>query len=79
MKKLPDEKLREIHENFEYFDKDNKGYIDFEEFSEMLGVISPQSTMQQAAEGFSIIDKNSDGYVDLEEFVAWWQTAWWEF
>lgn len=79
MKTLPEEKLREIRKNFEYFDHGKKGYINFEEFSELLQVISPESTTRQAAEGFSMIDTNSDGHVDLDEFVEWWQTTWWEF
>lgn len=79
MKPLPEEKLREIRENFEYFDRRKKGYINFEEFSDLLQVISPESTTRQAAEGFSMIDTNSDGHVDLDEFIQWWQTTWWEF
>ena len=79
MTTLPKEKLEEIRENFEYFDRNNKGYINFEEFSELLAVISPQSTTRQAAEGFSMIDTNSDGHVDLDEFVEWWQTTWYEY
>lgn len=79
MRQLPETKAREIRENFDYFDVDNNGLIDFDEFAALLKVISPRSTVKQAAEGFSIIDTNSDGYVDLDEFMAWWQTTWWEF
>ncbi|MDH3587789.1 MAG: EF-hand domain-containing protein [Gammaproteobacteria bacterium] len=79
MTKLPDLKAREIRESFEYFDRDQNGYIDFDEFTELLKVISPESTVQQAAEGFSIIDTNADGHVDLEEFIEWWRTTWWEY
>ncbi len=79
MNNLPDNKVREIRESFEYFDRDQNGFIDFDEFTELLKVISPESTVQQAAEGFSIIDTNSDGHVDLEEFITWWKTTWWEF
>ena len=79
MASLPDQKAREIRESFEYFDRDQNGYIDFNEFTELLKVISPESTVQQAAEGFSIIDTNSDGHVDLEEFIEWWKTTWWEY
>ncbi|MBT8143762.1 MAG: EF-hand domain-containing protein [Gammaproteobacteria bacterium] len=74
-----DDKLKEIRENFEYFDKRGKGYINFDEFSELLAVISPESTTKERAEGFSMIDTNSDGHVDFEEFITWWKTAWYEF
>jgi Ca2+-binding EF-hand superfamily protein len=79
MKELPDQKAREVRESFEYFDRDHNGFIDFDEFSELLRVISPESTVQQSAEGFSIIDTDSDGYIGLEEFIAWWRTTWWEY
>lgn len=79
MKELSDEKARDVRESFEYFDRDRNGFIDFDEFSELLRVISPESTVQQAAEGFSIIDTDSDGHIGLEEFIAWWRTTWWEY
>ncbi|MDH3646540.1 MAG: EF-hand domain-containing protein [Gammaproteobacteria bacterium] len=79
MDSLPAQKTKEIGESFEYFDRDRNGFIDFDEFTELLRVISPESTVQQAAEGFSIIDTDSDGHIGLEEFITWWKTTWWEF
>ena len=79
MKELSEQKAREVRESFEYFDRDRNGFIDFDEFTELLRVISPESTVQQAAEGFSIIDTDSDGHIGLEEFIAWWRTTWWEY
>ncbi|MEM7283246.1 MAG: EF-hand domain-containing protein [Pseudomonadota bacterium] len=79
MTSLSSESIEQIKENFEYFDRDKNGQIDFDEFHELLKTISPQSTIEQAEKGFGIIDENGDGRIDFEEFLAWWKTTWWEF
>jgi Ca2+-binding EF-hand superfamily protein len=79
MDKALDEKLEEIRSNFEFFDRDNNGLIDFDEFRAVLKTVNPEITISQAAEGFSITDTNSDGYVDLDEFITWWRGNWWEY
>ena len=79
MTTLSSETIEQIKDNFEYFDRDENGQIDSDEFLELLKTISPQSTPEQALKGFSIIDENGDGQVDFTEFLAWWQTTWWEF
>lgn len=74
-----EEKLAEIRSNFEFFDRDKNGLIDFEEFRGVLKVVNPEASVNQAAEGFSMTDTNSDGYVDLDEFITWWRGTWWEY
>ncbi len=76
---LSAEKLKDIKDNFSFFDRDNNGEIDQDEFTELLKVISPNSKPEQAKEGFSIVDENNDGHIDFEEFIQWWQTCWWEY
>jgi Ca2+-binding EF-hand superfamily protein len=79
MDKALDEKLEEIRGNFDFFDRDNNGLIDFDEFRAVLKTVNPEATISQAAEGFSMTDTNSDGYVDLDEFITWWRATWWEY
>lgn len=79
MNELSADARAEARKNFAFFDSDNNGYIDFEEFSEVLNVISSNVSTQQAAEGFSMVDTDSDGQVSFDEFITWWQTAWYEF
>ncbi len=76
---VSDAKLEEIKNNFEFFDKDKNGAIDFLEFRDLLKTISPESNLQQAGEGFSMIDKNSDGLIDVDEFIEWWKSGWWDY
>lgn len=78
-REIPSQQLAEIKENFKFFDRDNNGEIDQEEFTKLLQVISPNSTAEQGAEGFAIVDENEDGHIDLDEFIDWWQTCWWEY
>ena len=72
-------KLAEIRENFEFFDNDGNGLIDFNELLSLMRTVSPEASLRESGDGFSMIDTNSDGYIDLDEFMKWWQTTWWEF
>lgn len=73
------EMLDEIRDNFDYFDRDNNGQIDVNEFTKLLHVIDPNATKQQAEDGFEFIDTDNNGHIDLDEFIEWWQTHWWQY
>lgn len=79
MKPLSDKKVEEIKEHFNFFDRDNNGAIDVEEFGELLQVLTPESNQEQAHQGFSLIDTDGSGYIEFDEFLAWWKTCWWEY
>jgi Ca2+-binding EF-hand superfamily protein len=76
---LDDQKIAEIRQEFDFFDKDQNGQIDLPEFIELLTVLSPKTKASHVQEGFELIDENNDGYIDFEEFLQWWQSAWWEY
>ena len=78
-KPLPEDKIAEIKSNFTFFDRDNNGEIDLDEFTELLRVLSPNATKEQAEKGFSFIDENNDGHIDFDEFLVWWESCWWEY
>ncbi len=77
--KLTEEQIAAIREDFDFFDRDNNGHIDIQEFIELLSVLSPKTKVSHVEEGFSLIDENGDGHIDFEEFLAWWQTNWFEY
>ena len=79
MKPLSEERIEEIKEHFNFFDRDDNGQIDVDEFGELLQVLSPDSGVEQIHEGFSLVDTDGSGYIDFEEFLIWWKTCWWEF
>ncbi len=78
-RQIPEEQLAEIKENFSFFDRDNNGEIDVKEFTQLLQVISPNTTTEQGEKGFDLVDQNNDGHIDFDEFISWWQTCWWEY
>ncbi|NVK89112.1 MAG: EF-hand domain-containing protein [Gammaproteobacteria bacterium] len=79
VRKLPDDKIEEIKAHFKFFDRDQNGEIDLDEFTELLRVLTPGASKQQAENGFEYIDENNDGHIDFAEFLVWWETCWWEF
>jgi len=78
-RELTSEQIKEIKENFQFFDRDNNGQIDADEFTMLLQVLSPNTTRESALQGFDIVDENNDGHIDVDEFIAWWQRCWWEY
>lgn len=67
-----DEQLEELHDAFDYNDRDDDGRIVLDEFIEMLDELDAGISESEAKIGFADIDTNDDGLIDFEEFVAWW-------
>jgi Ca2+-binding EF-hand superfamily protein len=51
---------------FDFFDKENKGYVDLED---LRRVLSDVSTDKEILTAFEDNDKNKDGKLDLREFM----------
>lgn len=79
MQELSQEKIEEVRQNFNFFDRDSNGFIEVKEFIELLKTISPATTEAQAVSGFELVDENNDGLIEFDEFLTWWQTVWYEF
>lgn len=78
-KTMTKEQLKEIKDNFDFFDRDSNNKIDLEEFTKLLKVLSPNSTLEQAEKGFALVDENQNESIDFNEFLSWWKTCWWEY
>ena len=76
---LTEAQIEDVRKEFDYFDKDNNGQIDMQEFIELLTILSPKTKANRVKEGFDLIDDNHDGFIDFEEFLKWWQEGWWEY
>lgn len=72
MAELTDEQIDEIQENFDYFDSDKNGQIDFGEFMRLLGALDSDMSREEMKIGFDIIDADNNGFIDLDEFIEWW-------
>jgi len=77
--KLTPEQIKEIHHNFDFFDRDGNGQLDEDEFTELLKIIEPNAKKEEAIKGFAIVDVDGDGSIDFNEFLKWWGQCWWQF
>jgi Ca2+-binding EF-hand superfamily protein len=66
------EELEEIKENFNYFDEDNNGQIDYEEFTHLIDGMGGDMSSEVIHIGFNEIDTDNNGFIDYEEFMEWW-------
>jgi calmodulin/calcium-binding protein CML/plastin-2 len=67
-----EEQLEELHDTFDYNDRDDDGRLELDEFVDMLNELEAGMTESEAKIGFQDIDANDDGLIDFDEFVAWW-------
>ena len=68
----PGTDVSHLQQQFEQFDRDGSGRIDYNEFVELLEAVGPRPTEEEAQLAFSIIDADGDGSVGFDEFVDWW-------
>ncbi len=76
MKDLDEKSREEMYRHFEFFDDDNNGVIDLDEFTDMLKIIGISESPAIAREHFAKVDTNGNGQVSFEEFIAWWRAGW---
>jgi calcium-binding protein CML len=72
MTELTDDDWQEIRENFEHFDGDRDGRIDFSEFHRLLDALGGEFTEAEARIGFAEIDTDGGGRIEIDEFADWW-------
>eukprot|EP00043_Microstomoeca_roanoka_P018637 m.201569 g.201569 ORF g.201569 m.201569 type:complete len:2469 (+) comp16866_c1_seq3:1085-8491(+) len=75
---VSEEQLKEFNDTFRYFDKDNTGFLDHQEFKSCLRSLG-YSTLEVVEEGqpdpefeaiLKTVDPNMDGRVSMSEFMA---------
>jgi Ca2+-binding EF-hand superfamily protein len=67
MAEFTEEELEEIKENFAYFDADNNGQIDYEEFTHLIDGLGGDMSSEVLHIGFKEIDTDHNGFIDFEE------------
>ena len=76
MPKLTPEEITEIKDHFDFFDNDNSGLIDIDEFTQLLKVLAPSASKDNAIRGFATIDVDQNEQIDFDEFLEWWKMNW---
>ena len=69
---LDDDRLEELEQNFDHFDRDSNGRIDLEEFAALMAALDAGLDRQELEIGFASIDTDRSGAIDFAEFSAWW-------
>jgi calmodulin len=64
--------LEELKENFEFFDRDDNGRIDRDEFKRLMQVLGADAPEDELDVGFDVVDADDDGAIDFHEFASWW-------
>lgn len=62
----------ELREDFEFFDQDGDGLLEFSEFTEFMDGLGADMTGEECRIGFEEIDSNRDGRIQFGEFLEWW-------
>lgn len=65
---------QELRELFDFFDVDQNGIIDIDEFKRLLGALGAGMSDEEAAIGFETIDADGNGTIEFDEFRNWWQS-----
>lgn len=58
---------------FQRFDTNGDGFIDEDEFGEILKSLGWDSPEEIRCLEFAMVDTDSDGQVDFREFADWWR------
>ena len=72
MTRYTDEELDEIKENFDHFDLDSNGLIDYAEFARLIEALDGDMPSEEIRIGFKEVDSDGDGLIDFDEFFQWW-------
>ena len=62
----------DLKAEFDRFDEDGNGAIDYLEFCHLMDVLDPGMDEDALKLGFELIDINGSGTIQFSEFTAWW-------
>ena len=69
---VDDDRLVELKENFDHFDRDSNGRLDFAEFAALMDALEAGLDRRELEIGFNSIDRDGSGGIDFAEFEVWW-------
>jgi len=72
---LTPEQLKEIHDNFKYFDKDSNGFLNKKELRTCLQSLGEESTPKDIAKVLADYDKEGKGHLTSSEFELFMKSS----
>ena len=57
---------------FRKFDKDNSGYLDAEEFQNLLSALGADISPTELLDALAELDEDGNGKIESSEFISWW-------
>ena len=72
MPTVKESELDELRKTFASCDPNGDGFIDRDEFHELLNKLDGDISREESLLGFQVADTEGDGYIGFKEFVAWW-------
>jgi len=67
---VPEDKLEEYRESFNYYDRDGDGRISYNELKGMLNQLGKTSVVNRVSEIIKELDQNNDGLITFDEYVT---------
>lgn len=64
----------ELKENFDHFDSDGDGQLEFSEFVCLIQALDADAPDDEARLGFRAIDTDGSGVIEFEEFAQWFSS-----
>jgi len=64
--------IARLREDFDYFDRNKDGVMEFEEFVRFLTALDAGMSESECRIGFAEIDTDHDAAIEFEEFREWW-------
>ncbi len=61
-----------LHEDFDYYDRNDDGLMEYEEFVHFLKALNAGMSESDSRIGFAEIDTDQDGVIEFGEFADWW-------
>ena len=67
--------IARLREDFVHFDRNDDGFMDFDEFVRFLKALEAGMSESECHLGFHEIDTDHDGVIEFSEFLDWWASA----